>query len=207
MLSNKWDPLFSKYADQLPIAFMRALSQRESRMNPNESDWPAYGLMQVVPTVRKSYNKRHGTSFVHDDLLDPDLNVKMAASLLNRIIIAYNKHPDPNMKKNWANPEFVKLLVAGWNSGYSEAGGVGRVAKYLEARGTPVTHDSVFANAGAAGATRHLQNPKKRSWQRSVVDLYYQQPDALVVSSSAAGFLVKVGIAVVAGLVIAKHLR
>ena len=207
MLSNKWDSLFSKYADQLPVAFMRALSQRESRMNPNESDWPAYGLMQVVPTVRKSYNKRNCTSYVHDDLLDPDLNVKMAASLLNRIIVAYNKHPDRNMKTNWGNPEFVKLLTAGWNSGYSEAGGVGRVAKYLEARGIPVTHDNVFAKAGAAGATRHLQNPKKRTWQRSVVDLYYQQPDALMFSSGVGSFLVGVGVAVAAGLVIAKYLR
>jgi soluble lytic murein transglycosylase-like protein len=207
MLSNKWDSLFSKYADQLPVAFMRALSQRESRMNPNESDWPAYGLMQVVPVVRESYNKRHGTNFVHDDLLNPDLNVKMAAGLLNRIIVAYNKHPDTNMKMNWANPEFVKLLVAGWNSGYSERGGVGRVAKYLEARNIPVTHDNVFAYASAAGATRHLQNPRKQTWQRSVVDLYYKQPDALVFPSSAGAFLIKVGVAVTAGLVIAKYLR
>ncbi len=206
MLSTQWDPLFSKYADRLPVAFLRALSKRESNMNPNESKWPAFGLMQVVPTVRESYNKRKGTSYAHADLLDPDLNVKMATDLLNRIVVAYAKHPDPNMRANWANPEFVKLLVAGWNSGYSEAGGVGRVAKYLEARGIPVTHDNIFAYAGAAGATRHLQNSAKQSWQRSVVDLYYQQPDALVFSSGAGAFVVKLGAAVVAGLAAAKYL-
>lgn len=158
------------------MAFMRALSKRESDLNPNLESG-ARGLMQVVSSVRESYNQRKGASYTANDLFDPEINVKIASDLLNRIIIAYGKHPSRNMKEDWANPEFVKLLVAGWNSGYSEAAGVGKVAKYLEGKGIEVTHDAVFQNAAAAGGTQHLQNPAKRSWQKTVSDLYYQQPD------------------------------
>ena len=202
-LPRNWDSLFAKHAGQLPVPFLRALSKRESNMNPSESKWPAYGLMQIVPIVRESYNRRHGTNYSHTDLLNPELNVKMATGLLNRIIKGYAKHPDPNMKPDFSNPEFVNLVVAGWNSGYSESGGVGRVARYLEARGIPVTHDSVFANSAAAGATKHLRNPTKQRWQKSVTDLYFQQPDA---ASGTSAFILKAGIAAVLGLLVAKYI-
>jgi soluble lytic murein transglycosylase-like protein len=161
--------------------------------------------MQIVPVVRESYNKRYGTSYNHPDLLNPELNVRMATDLLRRITTAYAKHPDPNMKPDFTNPEFVKLLVAGWNSGYSEAGGVGRVAKYLESRKIPVTHDNVFAYASAAGATRHLSNLKKRNWQRSVSDLFFRQPEAPTPGQSSGKFLLQIGIAVAGGLILSKY--
>ncbi len=194
--------MFAKHAGKVPVPFLRALSKRESNMNPNDTRGPAWGLMQVVEVVRNSWNKRRPSEAIsRGQLLDPDINVKIAASLLNRIAIAYAKHPDSNMQPNWTNPEFVKLVLAGWNSGYSEAGGVGRVAKYLEARGIPVTHDNVFRYAGAARATRHLQNSAKQRWQRGVADLYFQQPDA----PSDSGFLLKAGVAVLLGLLAAKY--
>ena len=199
-ISQKFDPLFRKYQGRLPVAYMRALSKRESNLNPHESEWPAYGLMQVVPVVRESWNKRKGDNLAHTDLLDPDTNVKVASDLLNRIVVAYGKHPDANMKEDWRNPEFVKLVTAGWNSGYSEAGGVGRVAKYLESRSIPVTHDNVFRYAGAAGATRHLQNSAKQRWQRSVADLYFQQPDLPMPS-----IWLPAGITIALGLIVAKY--
>jgi len=203
-ITTRFDPLFAKYAGALPIAFMRALSKRESNMNPNEQEWPAWGLMQVVPVVREGYNKRFGTSYSHPDLLDPDTNVKIAAELLNRIVTGYAKHSDPNLKTDWSNPEFVKLVVAGWNSGYSEAGGVGKVASYLESRGIPVTHDSVFAHSAAAGATKHLRNPQKQAWQRSVAELYFKQPDSAV-RGGKSRFVLSVGIAVGLGLLAARY--
>lgn len=202
-ISTKWDSLFSKHAGRVPVPFLRALAKRESDMNPNDTRGPAWGLMQIVEVVRNSWNKRNpGQAISRGQLLDPNTNVKLATNLLNRIAIAYAKHPDPNMKPNWSSPEFVKLVLAGWNSGYSEGGGVGRVAKYLEARNIPVTHDNVFAYAGAAGATRHLQNPGKQRWQRGVADLYFRQPDA---PASGMSFVVKAGIAVLLGLLVAKY--
>lgn len=173
MITRRFDHLFRAHRGRLPVTFLRVLAKRESNMNPAESVDPAWGLMQVVPVVLEDYNRRHGTSYSRAALLDPAVNVKIAADLLNRIVDAYEKHPDRNMKPDWSNPEFVKLVVAGWNSGYSEGGGVGKVASYLEQRGIPVTHDNVFAHSAAAGATRHLRNAAKKEWQRSVADLFY----------------------------------
>lgn len=180
------------------MAYLRALVKRESSFNPADTSGPAWGLMQITETVRS------GTGYSRSQLLDPEVNVKLGADLLNRISTAYAKHPAKNMKPDWSNPEFVKLVTAGWNSGYSEGGGVGKVARYLHARGIPVTHDNVFQYAGAAGATKHLQNPAKQLWQRSVSDLYFTQPDS---SSSAGSFLWKAALAVGAGLLLARALR
>ena len=133
---------------------MRALSKRESNQDPGDTRGPAWGLMQVVEVVRNSWNKRKpGEALSRPDLLDPVTNVRVASDLLNRIVIAYGKHPDKNMQEDWSNPAFVQLVTAGWNSGYSESGGVGRVARYLEANQIPVTHDNVFRYAVAGSYT------------------------------------------------------
>lgn len=174
-LSRAYDPIFRRHAGSIPVNYLRALAKRESNLNPREAIDPAWGLMQVVPQVRISYNQRHGTSYSQAQLLEPETNVKIATELLRRIVRQYGKHPAKNLKENWHNPEFVKLVTAGWNSGYSEAAGVGRVASYLESRGIPVTHDAVFEHAAAAGGTRHLQNRTKYAWQRSVADLFYAE--------------------------------
>jgi soluble lytic murein transglycosylase-like protein len=199
--------LFEKHAGRLPVPFLRALAKRESNMDPNDTQGPAWGLMQVVEVVRNSWNQRKpGQAVSRPQLLDPNTNVKIATDLLNRIAGQYTKHPDPNMKPDWSNPEFVKLLVAGWNSGYSEAGGVGRVARYLRERGIPVTHDNVFRYASAAGATKHLQNPGRQRWQRSVADLYFRQPDAPAPGEHSLGsFILKLSVAVLAGVLISRY--
>lgn len=180
-LSTAYDPIFRRYQGRLPVAFLRALAQRESGMNPSSvnpgSENAARGLMQVVGVARQGYNEKHGTRYTPADLLDPAVSVRIAGDLLNRIVGYYQAYPSKNLKEDWSNPEFVKLVVAGWNAGYSKGGGVQKVVQYLEARGIPVTHDAVFAHADAAGAVRYLQDPKRRAWQRSVADLFYQQED------------------------------
>jgi hypothetical protein len=202
LLPTTYDSLFDRYGNRVPTAYLRALAKKESNFNPGDTQEPAWGLLQVVEVVRDSYNKRHGGYVPRSALLDPDTNVKMATDLLNRIVVAYGKHPDKNMKEDWSNQEFVKLVTAGWNSGYSEAGGVGKVARYLENQNIPVTHDNVFRYASAAGATRHLSNSAKKSWQRAVTDLYFSQPDAG--QTNLGPFLLKVGAATVAGLLLAR---
>jgi hypothetical protein len=185
------------------VPFLRALSWKESRQNPADHSGPAYGLLQILPSVLPGYNASHRTSYGTSQLLNADINAAVGADLLNRIAVAYSKHRDSNMRPDFSNPEFVRLLLAGWNSGYSEGGGVGKVASYLEARGQPVTHDAVFANAGRAGATVHLQNAAKQRWQREVSDLYFAQPDA---GGGIGSFLVKVGVAVAVALLATKYI-
>ncbi len=200
MLPSTYDAVFARHAGGIPIAYLRALAMRESGMNPRatanaSSANAARGLLQVVGVARTEYNRVKGTSIQPDDLWDVDTNVKIAAWLLRTIVAAYARHPSKNLKTDWSNPEFVRLLTAGWNAGYSEGGGVGKVASYLEARGQPVTHASVVASAGAAGAVDVLGRADRAAWHRSVADLYFAQPDAgggsmmLVALVAGLGFL------------------
>ena len=202
MLPRSYDPLFLRYAGNLPVTYLRALTQRESGFNAGDTKGPAWGLMQIVETVRNSYNRRRGASYGRGDLLNPSVNVMMATDLLNRIQTAYSKHKDPNMKPDWSNPEYVKLLTAGWNAGYSEAAGVGKVASWLEARNIPVTHDNVYKYAAQAGGIRFLrisEQPHRREWHRSVANLFYaeggdERNKALVYALLAAGVVGVYGI-------------
>ncbi len=183
MISHAYDEIFAWYGAGIPVPYLRALSEEESNQNPNDTKGSYWGLMQVGWRGRNSvlagYNKRHGTHYTSADLLNSVLNVKIGGEAIRRIVTSYEKnHPNaPNMQEDWRNPEFVRLVTAGWNSGYSERGGVGRTAHYLERHGIPVTHANVFKYAAAAGATRHLQNPAKEGWQHGVVKLYFEQPD------------------------------
>jgi hypothetical protein len=174
-LTTRFDPIFAQYGHGLPVPFLRALAQRESGLNPAGT----HGLISVVQVVRQDYNQKHGTSYTQADMQDPAVNVTLATDDLMKVVTAYKKHPSKNMHVDWANPEFVLLLTAGWNSGHSEGSGVGHVVSYLERHGLPVTHDNVFAYAAEAGGTRHLQNAAKRTWQKTVANLYFAQPDAL----------------------------
>lgn len=177
-VSRRYDAVFRPHAGVLPVAFLRALAQRESSMNANEQTGPAWGLLQVVEVVRRDFNKRHGTSYARTDLLDPEVNVRMSTELLHIIVKSYKRnHPDvPNLIMDWGNARFVELLVAGWNGGWSESAGLGRVARYLERRGqTRITIDDIFANARAAGAVRFLSEPARRKWSKSVARLYMSE--------------------------------
>lgn len=192
LLPTTYDPIFQKYGGDVPVAYLRALASRESDMNPHEAQMPAYGLLQVILEVVQSYNSRKGTSYSHADMLTPELNVKVAANLINRIAKGYGPlHPHAdNMQEDWTNPEFAKLVTTGWNSGYSEIRGVGKVAQWLEQNSLPVTHDNVLDYAQQAGGVRYLYQNKERTrnWQRSVVDLYLSQPDAPTVLGGVVGF-------------------
>lgn len=173
-----YDPLFDKYRGRIPKAFLRALAQQESNMNPNaHKGTGGRGLLQITGIAREDFNQRNGTAYTINDLFQPEVSIRIGAELLNRIVAAYGKHPSANMHEDWTNPEFVKLVTMGWNAGHSEGGGVGRVAAYLESRGQPVTHDAIFKTAAAAGGVAKLSNALALQWQRGVLALFRKQPD------------------------------
>jgi hypothetical protein len=193
-LSRQFDPIFNKYRGAIPIEFLRALATRESGMNPGNRTGPAWGLMQIVKSVREDYNQRHGTAYTREDLLDPAVNVAICCWLLRSIIAGWaRRHPEiPNLQADWGNAHFAALLVFGWNAGFSERGGVGRVARYLKARGeTELTIDIAHRHARAAGASRHLSNPKKVAWCKSVVLLYARERAYARRVRSASGWGIK----------------
>ena len=77
---------------------------------------------------------------------------------------------------HWNDLRFVELLTFGWNAGYSEAGGLGRVARYLERLGAVnITIDQVSAHAKLAGATKLLSNPAKVAWCKGVAALFQRE--------------------------------
>jgi soluble lytic murein transglycosylase-like protein len=175
---RRFDPVFDRYRGSLPLAYVRALVERESDGRPAVRTGSAVGLMQIVPVVLVDYNKRHGTTYRSEQLVDPATNVAMGCELLRLIVESYRKnHPRiPNFQTDWNNPRFVELLTFGWNAGFSEAGGVGRVARYLEQVGAvDITLDLVTAHARLAGASKHLSNPAKVAWCKSVVALYQRE--------------------------------
>jgi len=199
-LPRTYDSLFARHAGKLPVAYLRALAQRESGMNPRAANPggadAAKGILQVVGVLRNDYNKRTGANYQPDDMFDPEVNVKIAAWLLNSIVTAYGKHPDKNMKMDWSNPEFVKLVTAGWNAGFSEGGGVGKVARYLEQQGKPVTLEAVSAAAPIAGGSKWLAMPARVQWHNSVAKLYYEQPDWGARAAGAGAIVLLLGAAV-----------
>ncbi len=153
---RSYDALFAEYGNGIPVPYLRALAWRESGLNPRDMKGPAWGLMQVIEVVRKDYNERHNTSYERRDLLDPAVNIAIASDVLVRIIDGYARfHPEAvNLQADWTNPLFVELLTFGWNAGFSERGGVGRVASHLSRRGfDDFTIDDVFAAAKAAGSS------------------------------------------------------
>lgn len=173
-----FDEVFARYGQGLPVAYLRALALHESDMTPRLSSGPAWGLLQVIEVVRQDFNQRAGTNYSRQDLLDPAVNVTIAASTLAQIVKSYatNHAHIPNLQADWRNPQFVALLTFGWNAGYSERGGVGRVATYLEQRGvSEVTIDGVFAAAQKAGASRHLSNAAKLAWSKQVTRQYFAE--------------------------------
>jgi hypothetical protein len=179
---RRFDRVFETYRGHLPIEYVRALAERESDGNPAARTGSAIGLMQIVPVVLADYNKRHGTAYTREHLLDSAINVAIGCELLHLIVASYRKHHPriANMREDWNNPRFVELLTFGWNAGYSEAGGVGRVARYLEGLGAvDIDLEQVSAHARLAGASKHLSNLAKVAWSKGVVALY-QRERALV---------------------------
>ena len=177
-ISRKFDPVFERYGNGLPLTYLRALAKRESNLDPDNTTGPAWGLMQVVEVVRRDFNKAHKTSYTRADLLKPEVNVSMATWLLNIIIRSYERnHPDvPNLQVDWDNPRFVELLTFGWNSGWSESRGLGRVARYLEQRGQrDITAELVHKHAAAAGGVRFLSERARMRWSKSVARYYLSE--------------------------------
>ena len=177
-LTRRFDPLFARRGRFLPIPYLRALAHGESGLNPSDPK----GLINVVAVALDDYNRRQKTRIRPEEMRIPETNVRVAADTLRTIIASYRRnHPDvPNLRENWSNPAFVELLTLGWNAGYSEASGVGKVVQYLTARGQKhITAADIHQHAQAAGATRWLSSEpiasEKLRWSQGVARRFYAE--------------------------------
>lgn len=167
-LTHKYDVIFGPHKGDIPLAYMRALSWGESRLNPLSvhKKSKATGLLQVTRVVLDSYNKRHDTKHKLSGLTDPTLNVKMASETLNRILRAYRKE---GLKPNWDSRNWVALFTLGWNAGYSKKAGLLKVARALRLEGTPITLANVAKKAKEMeGVVPYLSMPRRLAWSNRV---------------------------------------
>ncbi|HVV84773.1 MAG TPA: hypothetical protein VHE35_17025 [Kofleriaceae bacterium] len=171
-LSRRFDDIFRQHGQGLPVAYLRALGQAESGLNPDSPK----GLINVVSIALTDYNRRHpGASVAAAHLRNPVVSVTVAADILRTIIAGYRQqHGDVlNLQEDWRNPRFVELLTFSWNAGFSETAGVGRVVRYIQglpaaARPASITVDAIAAHAHAASASEYLSNPRKLAFAKRV---------------------------------------
>lgn len=178
-LTRRFDDLFRRHGQGLPVAYLRALGYAESGLNPDDPK----GLINVVPIALADYNRRHPEApVVGGRLRDPATNIRVASDILRTIIASYRReHANvPNLLEDWRNPRFVELLTQGWNAGFSELAGVGRVVRYLMAqplasRPAAITVDDVFSAARRFNASEHLSNPLKLAFAKRVAAAYARE--------------------------------
>ena len=180
------------------VAFMRALAKHESDLNPSQSKDPAWGLMQVgidnkasVPGpdllkadgteasgnsggVLKSYNnKGKGGPYTVEEMLEPDKNVRVASELIQRIVRVMRNQ---GMSPNWTSEEFIGILVAGWNSGYSKKAGTGYMIEWLISEHQDVTLANVHFKADQSpNGYRLLSVATRYRWWQGVVRQYFAE--------------------------------
>lgn len=73
-----------------------ALIRQETEFNPGAiSNKNAYGLMQLLPSVGKSMAKEEGIHhFSTNDLLDPDINIRLGTRYLRQTLDKFNSQPE-----------------------------------------------------------------------------------------------------------------
>jgi len=150
-VATKYDKLYQALGLGLPVAFMRSLAHMESGQDPQNKTGGQWGLFQISVDQVADYNKRAARKVEWPEVLSPDINTQVWAWLMRRWIDAAGATGIKNLKENWENPEFVKLLIAAHNGGGWTKGGVLKIAKWLRARRLPVTHDNLFKYGKQAG--------------------------------------------------------
>ena len=108
MISAVWDPVIERFAGNVPVAFIRALVHGESGGDSQKENPVSHaaGLLQITEIVRKDWNAAHPDAPVsRSDLFDPEINVRIGAALLNRIVQTYRRHP--TLKPDWSSRRYA----------------------------------------------------------------------------------------------------
>lgn len=119
LLSSPYDHIFidMEKSSNIPAQFYRVLAFSESGynaalVNPTSN---ATGLFQIVPVVANDYAKAHRVTVSQSDLLNPEINSKIAESLVVRIV---NKYKSVGLPPDWLSHDYIGLVIAGYNAGY-----------------------------------------------------------------------------------------
>lgn len=190
MSAAQFDAVFQKYRGNIPIEYVRTLAYYESHWDPNAVNKPAtisdatwysmppgkrvtvgtgaVGLFQITEVVRKDAGVSRA------DLLNPEVNTRVALGLLNRIVSSWASVP--GLAADWRSRRWVELVTFGWNAGYSKTAGVAFAAAQLAAEGVKpdaITVTAIHAWANRTGkGSAWLAVGAKADWARKVADTY-----------------------------------
>lgn len=174
-----YDSIIEAKRGTLPLEFVKALIHNESGFDPRAARNPrntgaARGLMQVVGVVRIDYNLRHHTNYSPDDMFVPAINIEIGCHALQSIIANYSRFHPASLATDWNNKRWVEIVVFGWNAGYSESRGVGRIVGLIEKNGGPVTIDHICTVAQSDPVVSpHVCNWSKVSWSKHVANDFF----------------------------------
>jgi soluble lytic murein transglycosylase-like protein len=184
-LPHTYDALFERYGKELPVAFLRSLAKGESDFDSSLSHptgSKATGLLQVATPVLEDYNRAFASAPVtHEQLFNPETNVKVACWYLNSIHHLYRMSGLADLRPNWDDPRWVILFTLGWNAGPSRTRGVIGVVKWIRQTLNPsdlITGDQVVSFAQKAGGVAHLRPPSgvaKLRWCKYVTYMYLDE--------------------------------
>lgn len=177
-LTRVFDPIYQGECPGIPVEYLASLAKYESDANPAAANpGEGVGLLQVVSVVRVEYNDRNGTNYSRADLLDPVINARIACSVLARIANYYSAafaRAFPHT--SWSDQRFVEVVTMGWNVGWSETNGVGRVIKVLLGEGhtTDITVDLIKQRAASLPeVTEKIWRSSAAGWAKRVTATYF----------------------------------
>ena len=97
----------------------------------------------------------------------------MASELIQRIVRVMRNQ---GMSPNWTSEEFIGILVAGWNSGYSKKAGTGYMIEWLISEHQDVTLANVHFKADQSpNGYRLLSVATRYRWWQGVVRQYFAE--------------------------------
>lgn len=154
----------------VPLAYMRALAEAESALNPRAKTGRHFGLFQISPPFLSDVNEREGTSFSHTQMLDPRHNAFVWSRYYEHLIKPILEAE--GVSEDWSDIDWARLVTAAHNSGI---GAVRRALTKARGANAPLTHASVFTNIGEGKNDAKVLTDKKRRFQRAVAALFQRE--------------------------------
>jgi hypothetical protein len=168
---------FARYSGVVPENFLRILAFKESGFRPEvvHPKSHATGLFQITSTALNTFNQRNNTKVGLAQLVDPDLNTRVASQHLAGVINVYKKYR--SLQPDWTSRRWLELLTLGWNAGHNA---IANIAGRMEAAGIPnerINIDTIRQTAeSVGGSSKYVADPARVSWSKSVAAMFLGGP-------------------------------
>ena len=168
---------FARYAGVVPENFLRILAFKESGFRPEvvHPKSHATGLFQITSTALNTFNQRNRSNVGLAQLVDPDLNTRVASQHLAGVIKVYKKYR--SLQPDWTSRRWLELLTLGWNAGHNA---IANIAGRMEAAGIPNERINIVTIRQTAesvgGSSKYVADPARVSWSKSVAAMFLGGP-------------------------------